>query len=629
MSGSYDTRGQQTSHDIELTEADASVELVSDASLVVANGAGSGRSHKLTRRETTIGRSATAHVCIDEKPVSGSHAVIERDATGRHRLTDLGSTNGTFLNGRRLDANVPELLANGDSIQIAETVLVYVTSGNAPRTDTTRALSRLLPQLPESVAALPETQAFVQLLQGQSLESQERRPPTLEEQVDKILRILRMIRRNWVPLFAATALCTFVAIGTVFMKPPLAEATMKLRVSPPKGNALNQANSSQWDLDLFYGTTEQNFVSPGLITQTLKSMGHKNPTREFVNATATALTFESIGEALYLATYKHKDPVNAVNLLKHHLDGFLANEVSRSLHVAQAEVDFLTARLKETEAELAKNEVQLRDFKDKHLEGLPENSSSHLASRETLLTRRADLGAQAARAKLALDLARKHLKEEAPLLSAQASGSDRYEESLVEVNRKLGEARSSGLGEEHPQVVTLKKQAENLTRLAEEARRKAPTDFDRSANPGLVGLRHRVGELEVAHQGAQAELGAVGALLTRLDTIVSKMPEVEAQYAQLTRSYSATKDMHAKLFDKLRANQLQLELERASAKARYEVIAAPASKGVPLRKMLLARGAIGVAVGIAIGGLIAAFLELRRYLAARKLTKFAIVPVTR
>jgi uncharacterized protein involved in exopolysaccharide biosynthesis len=129
----------------------------------------------------------------------------------------------------------------------------------------------------------------------------------------------------------------------------------------------------------------------------------------------------------------------------------------------------------------------------------------------------------------------------------------------------------------------------------------------------------------VAHRAAQAEAGAVGALLNRLDNIVARMPEVEAEYARLTRSYSATKDMHAKLFDKLRANQLQLELERASAKARYEIVSPPASMGVPLRKILITRVGMGIALGLVVGGIIAAFIELRRYLLARRVSRRAIV----
>jgi uncharacterized protein involved in exopolysaccharide biosynthesis len=173
--------------------------------------------------------------------------------------------------------------------------------------------------------------------------------------------------------------------------------------------------------------------------------------------------------------------------------------------------------------------------------------------------------------------------------------------------------------------MALKKQIQDTERMAAEARSKAASTFDRETNPGLVALRNRVGELEVAFKSAQAEAGSVGGLVNRLDSIVGTMPEVEARYAELTRSYMATKDMHAKLFDKLRTNQLQLELERASAKARYEVVSPPETTGLPLRRALILKTLIGLTAGIALGAILVAFLEIRSYLRAQRTNRLAIV----
>jgi uncharacterized protein involved in exopolysaccharide biosynthesis len=207
----------------------------------------------------------------------------------------------------------------------------------------------------------------------------------------------------------------------------------------------------------------------------------------------------------------------------------------------------------------------------------------------------------------------------------RGEGGEQFERLLVDLKRQLSEARAKGLGEEHPQVVALKKQIQDTERMAAEARAKSASNFDREANPGLVALRNRVGELEVAFKSAQAEAGSVGGLVNRLDSIVGTMPEVEARYAELTRSYTATKDMHGKLFDQLRTNQLQLELERASAKARYEVVSPPETTGLPLRRALMMKTLIGLAAGIALGALLVAIIEIRRYLKTQRQNQFAIV----
>lgn len=56
---------------------------------------------KIDKDEITIGRNRTNDITIDNLAVSDRHARIVRDKTG-YFLEDLGSTNGTFVDGRRI-----------------------------------------------------------------------------------------------------------------------------------------------------------------------------------------------------------------------------------------------------------------------------------------------------------------------------------------------------------------------------------------------------------------------------------------------------------------------------------------------------------------------------------------------
>jgi uncharacterized protein involved in exopolysaccharide biosynthesis len=627
MPGPNETNTQPHLDEFDLTDVpDASAQIVPHASLVFVTGPSAGKACGLFGRETNIGRSPAAQVRIDEPGVSAKHAQIVLLET-QHVLVDLESTNGTFLNGEKLAGRQPVPLTPGDSIQIAETVLAYV-AGSGERIEATRQLSKIAPAMPDTaLMKLPEAQILAQLLQG-STGTTVAPPPSLEERIAKITRILAVIRRHWLVFFAAIAISALVLDAMVFINPPVSEATFKLRISPPKSKEAFEGQASDFDLNLFYASSEQNFLGPAVVTETLKAMNRgKSPDVAAVNAALKSLKFDAVGEALYKGSFSHKDPSYGVTFLKRHLDAFIASEIKRSVHVAQAEVDFLSARLKETNAELARIERELQDFKSKHMEGLPENAGGHISSRESLLTRRAELGAQVEKTRLELELAKKQLAEEAPLAVKRGEGSEQIERSLADVRRQLSELRSKGLGESHPQVEALKKQSTDLERMQAETRAKGTTSFDRAANPGLVALRNRVGELEVAHRSAKAEAGSIGGLVSRLDSIVGAMPEVEARYAELSRSYAATKDLHAKLFDKLRTNQLQLELERASAVARYEVMSDPESSGLPLQRALKIRTLLGIVIGIVIAGVIVTLLELRRYLREQRRNRLAIVAV--
>lgn len=63
---------------------------------------------------TTVGRAQTARVVLDDSSVSGQHALI-RPVDGIWTIEDLGSRNGSLVNGRAITGQVD--LACGDSIQ--------------------------------------------------------------------------------------------------------------------------------------------------------------------------------------------------------------------------------------------------------------------------------------------------------------------------------------------------------------------------------------------------------------------------------------------------------------------------------------------------------------------------------
>ena len=75
-----------------------------------------GRSFKINGDESIVGRSPEAQVRLMEEGVSRKHARILRSAEGKFELTDLGSTNGTYLNGTRLTG--PGRLDEGDRVQL-------------------------------------------------------------------------------------------------------------------------------------------------------------------------------------------------------------------------------------------------------------------------------------------------------------------------------------------------------------------------------------------------------------------------------------------------------------------------------------------------------------------------------
>jgi len=98
------------------------------ATLVVLQGPEIGRDFRLRRGSMVIGRGPQADIRIVDDLASREHARIEmawepETETASFHLFDLGSTNHTFVNSRRIDRAE---IKDGDRVQIGDTVLKFV-----------------------------------------------------------------------------------------------------------------------------------------------------------------------------------------------------------------------------------------------------------------------------------------------------------------------------------------------------------------------------------------------------------------------------------------------------------------------------------------------------------------------
>jgi pSer/pThr/pTyr-binding forkhead associated (FHA) protein len=80
-----------------------------------------GREHPVERPVTVIGRAIDVDIVLDDPGVSRRHAEVHV-VDGRARVIDLGSTNGTFLNGERVHAGT---LTDGSTITVGRTRITY------------------------------------------------------------------------------------------------------------------------------------------------------------------------------------------------------------------------------------------------------------------------------------------------------------------------------------------------------------------------------------------------------------------------------------------------------------------------------------------------------------------------
>jgi pSer/pThr/pTyr-binding forkhead associated (FHA) protein len=93
--------------------------------LVVRRGPNAGSTFALDTTSTSIGRHPDSDLFLDDVTVSRRHAVIRRADDG-YEISDVGSLNGTYVDGERIDT-VP--LEDMDEVQIGRFVLVFLLGG--------------------------------------------------------------------------------------------------------------------------------------------------------------------------------------------------------------------------------------------------------------------------------------------------------------------------------------------------------------------------------------------------------------------------------------------------------------------------------------------------------------------
>jgi diguanylate cyclase (GGDEF)-like protein len=92
--------------------------------LIVVNGGIPGAMYRVSGGGTQLGRGAENTYSLQESCISRNHAYVRADSKSDAWLTDLGSTNGTFVNGQRLSANIPISLKDGDRIQLGSVLVL-------------------------------------------------------------------------------------------------------------------------------------------------------------------------------------------------------------------------------------------------------------------------------------------------------------------------------------------------------------------------------------------------------------------------------------------------------------------------------------------------------------------------
>ncbi len=123
---------------------------------VMRSGPTPGVTFPLDGDQLTIGRDATNGVAINDAEVSRKHARMMFQG-GKYVLEDLGSTNGTFVNGQRLAG--PVVLKSGDVVSLGEQIVLMYDAISSDAGATMAVSRKSVPSAPAASYSPPPAAA--------------------------------------------------------------------------------------------------------------------------------------------------------------------------------------------------------------------------------------------------------------------------------------------------------------------------------------------------------------------------------------------------------------------------------------------------------------------------------------
>ena len=148
--------------------------------LVMRSGPTPGVTFPLEGDQLTIGRDAINGVAINDSEVSRKHARLMFQG-GKYVLEDLGSTNGTFVNGQRLAG--PVVLKSGDVVSLGEQIVLMYDAisvdAGATVAVSRKAVQAAYPSAPAPVASAPVSTPYTSAPQFQPAPKKKNMAPIL------------------------------------------------------------------------------------------------------------------------------------------------------------------------------------------------------------------------------------------------------------------------------------------------------------------------------------------------------------------------------------------------------------------------------------------------------------------
>jgi polysaccharide chain length determinant protein (PEP-CTERM system associated) len=325
-----------------------------------------------------------------------------------------------------------------------------------------------------------------------------------------------------------------------------------------------------------------------------------------------SITLKSAGYGdVYTISYDNKNPALAKKVVQSLLTLFVENGLGNNRKNIASSQKFIEDQVKEYETKLIDAESSLKDFKRQNVGVLPgEMGKDYYAELASTKDKVAAAELAMSEAEFKRDSLQRQLSGEEPSLSAEmvAASSTPEIDGRIKVLRESLDSLRLKYTDKYPDVIATKKLIEELeaTRKTEASQHKVTHEL--AQNPFYQQLSVSLAEATAQASAMRARLAEYRRQYADLRSQVDRIPEVEAQYTQLTRNYEIYKKNYEALLAREESAKMSGDLQSKTDMVDFRVVdppRVPSNPSFPNRPlMMMAATAAGIAFGIVLAFLL-------------------------
>jgi polysaccharide chain length determinant protein (PEP-CTERM system associated) len=403
---------------------------------------------------------------------------------------------------------------------------------------------------------------------------------------EEVLSGLRAVwRRRWVAIGTAWAAAA-AGIAITSTVPDRYEASARVYVDTQSVlKPLMQGLAFQPDTDQQVHMLARTMVSRPNVEQLLKrpgtDIGYKNESREsIIDRLVSGIKFDASGGNLYTISFRDTNATRAKAVVQGLVDLFVDTGTGTSQRDSTEAGNFINDQIKVYEQKLNEAEDRLKNFKVRNFAVSGVSNQDYFARTSQISDEVTHLKISYAAAVQARDALRRELSREDPQLPPDAALANGAQPAPSELDARIADQKRQldellrRYTEAHPDVIAARTSIRQLEaqRVAERASRKASGSNFAATSPVFQQIRVQLAQAEANVASLGAQLGAEQQQLDQLHATATKVPEAEAELAQLNRDYDVIRKNYEQLVARREAASLGVKMDQTSQLADFRVV---------------------------------------------------------